>query len=212
MGDQLRTYSYSMTHRDREVKLACTAPPEQLLEALSGFAELLGFQFSELPIVMYVRTSEGGMWQPIHGTTETVPSLFPLPPGNVFVLKEDDYYRIGHKVLDSYVVMHRWVSRLHASQRVHEETKVLLDDLEGKMSEIENVVYGTDMERLFRLKYQQEEKNYVAAQELYLSQRTFNRKVRELVIHVGWILHSTLTPRRLQEIMQIADVNVRNIS
>ncbi|MCL6631587.1 MAG: hypothetical protein K6T63_03065 [Alicyclobacillus herbarius] len=205
-------YNYVMIDAGQELHVSCSAPPDQVVDLLSTFAKMLGYRWDELPIVLYVRPTGSGVWKLIRGATD--PDLFTLPTKGIGVLQEDDYYRIGRKVLDSYVVMHNWVKELSLFEKhcMNEETKLMLADFKQKMFEIESVIYGTDMEQLFCLKYQQGEKNYVIAAELNVSLRTLDRRIRAMTIRIGKTLHAMLTPRRLQEIMQIVHTTAQNIS
>ncbi|WP_067936246.1 hypothetical protein [Alicyclobacillus kakegawensis] len=205
-------YDYALIDANQELHVSCSAPPDQVVCLLSNFAKLLGYGWDELPIAVYVRPAGSGVWEPVRGTTE--PTLFPWPTDNVCLLNQDDYYRIGRKVLESYVVMRDWVKQLgmFEKERMNRDTRLMLEDFKQKMFEIESVIYGTDMERLFRLKYQKEEKNYTIAGELDVSVRTLDRRIRSMTIRIGQSLHAMLTPRRLKEIMQIIHTNSRNIS
>ncbi|SFU95634.1 hypothetical protein [Alicyclobacillus macrosporangiidus] len=204
-------YMYVFMDTDRQVEIRSVTPPEELLRVMGVVAEFLGFRWDELSIAIYTRAREGEAWQPIHGTDVTDSVLFPLPSKGNVKMKDSDYYNIGRKILQNYVVMREWAERLRANSALEETTRALAD-LEANLRTIEMVVEGTEMQRLFDYKYKQGQKQYVCAAKLHMSPRTLNRKLHAMAVYIGRILHATLKPRRLQQLMRVPDEWLGNIS
>jgi hypothetical protein len=200
-------YTYAIMLSDEQIELTCDSPPEQFMQLIIGFAKVFGFDLRDLPMCVYVQSPENGVWNVIYGGKEVSGTfLFPLPPTKEPELEEDDYYRIGRKILIAYGQMRDKVTHLKNSKLAGDrKVQAFICDLEEKMRAIERAVQGTDMWELFNWRYVRNEKIDFCVIKLNLSARSINRRVHDMAVYIGRVLHSTLKPRQLQELTHMAD-------
>ncbi|MCL6600281.1 MAG: hypothetical protein K6T81_16320 [Alicyclobacillus macrosporangiidus] len=203
-------YTYAIMHSDEQVELTCDSPPEQFMQVVTSVLTLLGFRLEEVPLNVYVQRADNGVWEAIHGEEETSGAfLFPLPPSSKSkepTLGDEEYYQIGRKALAVYGQLRDRVSRLKASKLAGDRAvQAAIRDLQEKMRAIERAVQGTDMENLFSWRYARNAKIDFCAVKLHLSARSVNRRVHEMAVYIGRVLHSTLKPRQLQDLMGMAN-------
>ncbi|MCL6441901.1 MAG: hypothetical protein K6T83_00300 [Alicyclobacillus sp.] len=207
---ETKVYSYVIAHAGKSGKtteVTSVLPPDELLQILDAFAELLGYKWKDIPIAIYARVGEGAMWQPISGVSDTTPTLIPVPPGagDTEIFSDEDCFVLGQQVLDAYRELQNRSVKVRNARRLEdtqERIQQLLNEFETLMGTVESVVEGTEWARVFDLKCRRREKQYVAAKILHMSPRTWNRYVHDMTIYIGRVLHDTLPPRRLHEITQ----------
>ncbi|WDL99693.1 hypothetical protein [Alicyclobacillus sp. ALC3] len=202
-GQGPATYTYTIMHMDHEEEVQTAATPDELIEVLAKFAQTMGFQWNELPIAIYAR-EEGAAWQAVYGADDKVSVLFPLPlvtPEGQ--MTETDFLKLGKKVMKSYVWLRASVNHLTHIQS-EKPIQKLLREQQQQMAEIEQIVKNTEWERIFELKYILRLKHHLCAKEANYASRTLDRKVKEMTIHIGRVLHATLTARRLKELIELS--------
>ncbi|WP_156040111.1 hypothetical protein [Alicyclobacillus macrosporangiidus] len=201
-------YTYAIMRSDEQIELTCDSPPEQFMRIITAAWNLVGFRLEEVSPNVYVRRSDNGVWEAIHGEEKTTGAfLFPLPPSSKEpALEEDDYYRIGRKILLAYGQLRDRVAHLKNSKLAGDRTvQATIRDLEEKMRAVERAVKGTEMEELFTWRYARNEKIEFCATKFFLSSRTLNRRLHRMTVHIGQVLYAVLKPRQLQELTRMAD-------
>ena len=204
-------YHYVLAKCDEMEEIVLSSSPDDLKQFLPTFLEFMGYAADDAVIVVWLRSDEENVWYPIFGAQEDSPSLFPLNAPNVMkMLTDDEYASIGKKALDAYeTIRANWV-KINKSGHRHKPTmRKTLDDWQDKMLMLESAVAGTDYEILFELKYKQKQKNINCAMKLHVGERTVNRQVEEMALHVGRVLHISAKPRALQALLEWAERYVK---
>ncbi|MBF8376482.1 hypothetical protein IW967_01080 [Alicyclobacillus mali] len=206
-------YTYAILGPTSEHTVACDLPPDTFVDVLRGAFEAIGVRLDKLVLNIYAQEGAGG-WQLVHGRVKDVREaqqtcLLPMPPeppsGDQEVLDDATYQDIGYAALNLYRVL--WQSRqrikatsLKTKVRVRQSLRVL----EERLRLVEQAVEGTEWWDLFRLRYQQGKKLVACAMELHMSQRTLNREISDMAVHVGRMLGTVLKERELAEMMEAA--------
>lgn len=190
-------YRYALATKLQVIEMDLVVPPSVFLHNLEMITGSLGFEWATLPLVVYIQDGSNFTWKPIYPTVADA-VLFPmLVEENEIVLMEPEYRAIGQRALTAYRTMADQCAR-HTDKRQ--------DAAHEKMRLIEDTVTGNaDMETLLALRYKQNESIKVCAFALHTANRTINRKLLEMAVHVGQTLHANLTPAALHELLDIAD-------
>lgn len=202
-------YDYVITRADTTVEVNVDATPEQFLDTIRGFAEMLGYDLDTLAMTVYVRGGEGELWRPIHGVKDTTPLLLPLfmGPLDTKELTEDDYYELGHKILAAYKVIKARMEKVKRYSRQADDTELsrqkTVDEFARHLNRIEESVKGTEVERVFVLKHIKRVKLHAAAKDLNMSPRTWTRQVKRMTMYIGEVLYQALTPKDLQDLLRL---------
>ena len=208
-GAERPKYDYVISRADTTVELHADATPDQFLDTIRNFAELLGYDWDALPMTVYVRGGEGELWRPIHGVKDETPLLLPLflGPSEVRQMTETDYHDLGEKILAAYKVIQGRMKKVQQYSRRADDTelsrKKTLNEFARYLKPIEEAVQGTEFERVFTLRYIKRVKQFAAAKALHMSPRSWNRQVERMSKHVGEVLYQALTPKDLKELLRL---------
>ena len=194
---QIRHHRYALATKFQVIEMELTVPPSAFLHNLELITGSLGFEWATLPLVVYVQEGSNFTWKPIYPTVADA-VLFPmLVEENEIALTEPEYRAFGQRALTAYRTMADQCARHKDKQQ---------NAVQEKMRLIEHTVAdNADMETLLALRYKQNESIKVCAFALHTANRTINRKLLEMAVHVGQTLHANLTPAALHELLDIAD-------
>jgi hypothetical protein len=192
---QIFRHRYALATKFQIIEMELTVPPSVFLRNLELITGSLGFEWATLPLVVYIQDDSNFTWKPIYPTVADA-VLFPmLVEENEIVLTEPEYRVIGQRALTAYRTMADQCAR---------HTDKLQDTVHEKMRLIEDIVAGNaDMETLLALRYKQNESIKVCAFALHTANRTINRKLLEMAVHVGQTLHANLTSAALHELLDV---------
>lgn len=196
-------YHYMMTTANDARELQLSASPDEIIQFISNGFELFGFNQENTAFLIWVSEDES-VWRPIFGTDDTEPTLFPLMAVSERMkgLTDEECYAIGKKALSAYnTIRKRWLN-YQITQKSNKALSEALDDMRKQMLGVESVVAGTEYEVLFDLKYKQRKKNYYCAAEFNVGQRTVDRMIEQMTMRIGYILHLSMKPRQLQELLE----------
>lgn len=196
-------YQYVLANEQETQEFALASPPSEFMQGMSAVMSFFGFDLNTVPVIVYAREEGEGAWQPILGTDDKEPVLFPMLAANKpKPLEEKEYYEIGHKALGVYDAMRKkWMDIKKSGYKKDKHVRQILDVLQSKMLEIESVVAGTEYEKLFDLKFKQKKNNDACAMALYIAGRTVQRNVDRMAVYIGQILIISMKPRKLQELL-----------
>ena len=206
-------YHYVLAKCEEMEEIVLSSSPDDLRQFLPKLLEFMGYTAGDAAMVVWVRSDTENVWYPIFGAEEESPCLFPLNAPNVAKMPtEEEYSLIGRKALDAYeAIRANWVKMKGSGHRQKPTMRKTLDEFQDKMLMLESAVAGTEYEVLFDLKYKQKRKNIDCAMELHVGERTVNRQVEEMALHVGRVLHISVKPRTLQVLLEWAERDAKRV-
>lgn len=205
--DSGQDYTYVLTWGDQTAEMGLDVSPDKVQALLRGFAQVLGYDWGELPVAVYVRQGDAGVWQPLHGIPDRAALLFPLPiqARDDIRLTDKQYVALGQRILSAYEGVREHLRKVEPYQRRMDDTPKkqakTRKTLRAYVHHVEQAILGTEWEALFRKRYQEKEINVVAAQELHVSLRKLDRDTNQMYGHVGQVLHETMRPKDLRDLL-----------
>ncbi len=200
-------YTYVITWGDDTVEVRLDVPPDQAQALLRGFAQVLGHKWGELSVAVYAREGDTGVWQPLHGVTDRAALLFPLPiqARDDLRLTDKQYEALGKRIMSAYEGLCDRLQRVEQyHKRVDDTVKnrgKIYKTLRQYVHRVEQAILGTEWEELFRQRYGEKRINEVAADALHVSLRKLDRDHNRMCAHVGQVLHGSMRPKDLRELL-----------
>ena len=200
-------YTYVMTWGDHTVEIRLDVSPDHAQALLQGFAQVLGFDWDELSVAIYCRQGDAGVWQPLHGISDRAALLFPLPvqARDDLRLTDKQYVALGQRILSAYEGVRERLRKVEQYQRRVDDTSQkqaqTRKTLWQYVQRVEQTIVGTQWEELFRKRYEDKRINEIAAMDLHVSLRKLDRDRNQMYGHVGQILHETMRPKDLRELL-----------
>ena len=200
-------YTYVITWGDDTVEVRLDVPPDQAQALLRGFAQVLGHKWGELSVAVYAREGDTGVWQPLHGVTDRAALLFPLPiqARDDLRLTDKQYEALGKRIMSAYEGLCDRLQRVEQyHKRVDDTVKnrgKIYKTLRQYVHRVEQAILGTEWEGLFRQRYGEKRINEVAAGALHVSLRKLDRDHNRMCAHVGQVLHGSMRPKDLRELL-----------
>ena len=206
--DSRLNYTYVLTWGDQTVEIRLDVFPDKAQALLRAFAQVLGFDWDELSVAVYVRAGDAGVWQPLHGIPDRAALLFPLPiqARDDLRLTDQQYVALGKRILSAYEGVRERLRKVEQYQRrVDDDTlqkrERTCKTLRQYVHHVEQAILGTEWEALFRKRYGEKRINEVAAMDLHVSLRKLDRDTNQMYGHVGQVLHETMRPKDLRELL-----------
>ncbi len=206
-SDSRQNYTYVMTWGDKTFEVCLDVPPDQAQTLLQGFAQVLGFDWDELSVAVYVRQGDAGVWQPLHGIPDRAALLFPLPvqARDDLRLTDKQYVALGQRILSAYESIRERLRKVESYQRRVDDTPKkqakTRQTLRAYVHHVEQAILGTEWEALFHKRYGEKRINEVAAMDLHVSLRKLDRDTNQMYGHVGQVLHETMRPKDLRDLL-----------
>ena len=206
-SDSRQNYTYVMTWGDKTFEVCLDVPPDQAQALLQGFAQVLGHKWDELSVAIYCRQGDAGVWQPLHGIPDRAALLFTLPiqARDDIRLTPKQYEELGKRVMSAYEGVRDQLEKVEKYQRRVDDTPQKKErtckTLRQYVQRVEQAIVGTEWEKLFRKRYEDKRINEIAAMDLHVSLRKLDRDRGQMYGHVGQVLHETMRPKDLRELL-----------